>query len=272
MQSHRSNLVWLFAIALVALAQVNPAQAWYGHRNNRSYRSNRMSQRMAALSKATRDIAAAQAKLAVAKVNAARQIRQARYQAQHSSGLVSAKSADLQANRDYQAAGDAVIAKLKTTNPEFRDLLDQASAKRERFATLAKTGESPEEQQRLSSELRTIARKVTLIEDQAVESDPTARKIAGQKPDIHGALETAEKTAQLAVTTDPGVQSSQRQLSQAALQAQQASVRYGNALNAASASSFYGRGRSRGRHGYRVYMAMAGYTHAVHHPHHHHFR
>jgi chromosome segregation ATPase len=270
MQSYRSKVVWLLVITLAGLAGASPAQAWYGHRNNRSYRSGRMNNRLAGVQKASTALAAAQSRLYAARANSARQLRQARYQAQNSSGLLSARSADLHANRDYQAARDAVVNKLKTTNPEFRDLLTQANTKRDRIAALAKSGDSPDEMQRLSGELRTVSRKVTLIEDQAVNADPTAKEIASRKPDVHSSLQAAEKAVQTAIAQDPGVQAAQKQLNQASLQAQQASARYNNALGSANSMGSYGRGYSRGRRGYGVVVMNAGYSHGSHHHHVHH--
>lgn len=268
MRSCWSKAVWLFIVALVGLMSASPTEAWYGHRNHRAYRLGRMNNRMAGVQKAGTALAAAQSRLYAARANAARQVRQARYQAQNSSGLVAAKSADLQANRDYQAARDAAVNKLKTTNPEFRDLLAQASTKRARIAALAKSGESPDEMQRLSSELRTLSRKVTLIEDQAVNADPAARAIASQKPDVHSSLQAAEKAVQNAIAQDPGVQAAQKQLNQASLQAQQASARYNNALGAANSMGMSGRG-SRRRLGYGGYVGLASYGYGTHHYHHH---
>lgn len=261
--------VWaigLLTIVVTVPATVSPAQAWYGHRNYRSYRMGRMNNRLAGVQRASSALGAAQSRLYGARINAARQVRQARYQAQHSSGLATARAAEQQANHEYQAARDKVVNQLKSTNADFRQLLAQSDAKRTQIAALAKSGDTTGQMQSLEADLRTMARKVSLMEDSAINADPTAKQIASQKVDLHASVEAAEKAAQQAVAQNPGVQAAERQLSQAESQAQLAASRYSNAVGAMN-SAGYGRSTYRRRYGYGVsmnYVSYGGRHHSIH--------
>jgi chromosome segregation ATPase len=264
--------VWVIGaltFLLTVPAMVSPAQAWYGHRSNRSYRMGRMNNRLAGVQRASSALGAAQSRLYGARVNAARQVRQARYQAQHSSGLASARLAEQQGNHDYQAARDQAVNQLKSSNPQFRDLLAQCDAKRTQIAALAKSGDTTGQMQSLEADLRTMARKVSLMENSAINSDPAVKQIASQKPDLHASVEAAEKAAQQAVAQNPAVQAAERQLSQAEQQAQQAASRYNSALGSVNSGGMYGRNPYRRRSGYGVsvnYVSIqsGSHRHSVH--------
>lgn len=260
-------VIGLSAFFLTVPAMDSPAQAWYGHRNYRSYRMGRMNNRLAGVQRASSALGASQSRLYGARVNAARQMRQARYQAQHSSGLASAKSAEQQANHDYQAARDQAVNQLKASNPAFRELLAQCDAKRTQIAALAKSGDTTGQMESLQGDLRTMARKVSLMEDSAVNSDPAAKKIASQRSDLHASVEAAEKAAQQSIAQNPGVQAAQQQLNQAELQAQQAASRYNNAIGSLNSSGMYGRNPYRRRYGYGGGVNYISYRSGGHHYH-----
>ena len=201
----------------------------------------------------------------MAQANVARQVRQARQRALNSTAVTSAKSAYTRAGHDYEAAKEAVVAKLKATNPEFRDLLADAQAKRARIATLAKSpGGSTDdsgERQTLEAQLKTVVRRIVAIQDPVINNDSTVKSIVERKGDDHLAAQSAEKEAQNAVSQDPNVLAAQKQLAQAQQQVQQAAARYNSALGAANTAGLYGNGRyphrRSGYGGYRAYHYSA---------------
>ena len=274
MQASRKLSVWLLIIVAVSIASESPVSAYYGHRNHRrSGRGyNQSSSRMAGVQRASASLNSAQARLYAAKTNATRQIRQARQQALNSPALMSAKSENITANQDYQTARTAVIARLKDTNPEFRDLLVQCQAKRAQIVALAKSGESSGEIQGLESQLKTMVRKVSLIEEPVVNADPTVKEIVSRKGSIHAKAQSAEKDALNAAAKDPAVQAAQKQLAQAQQQAQQATSRYNSALASASNAGMYGGRPQYRRSGYGGYRGFGNsgrsYYHPVYHVHH----
>lgn len=248
MRASRHGLIWLLIITVAGLATATPVEAWYGHRNYRSYRSGRM----AGVQRASSALGTAQARLSAAQMNAARQIRQAKQAALNSPELTSAKSAETQATRDYQSAKEAVVNQLKTTNPEFSDLLAESNAKRDRIAALAKSGDTSGQIQTLEGQLKTLVRKVVSIQDRAINADPTLKEIASRTAGVHASAQSAEKDAKNAVYQDPGVLAAQKQLTQAQIAAQQAAARYNNALGSAN-SGMYGGNRYHRRYGYGGY-------------------
>jgi chromosome segregation ATPase len=269
--------VWLLIIVFAGIACGSSADAYYRHRSYRGYRSGRGYNRMAGVQRAAAAMSAAQARLYAAQVNAARQIRRARQQAENSPGVTSAKNDNVRATQEFQTARAAVIAKLKETNTDFRDLTALAQTKRSQIQTLARSGNSPEEMQNLESQLKTIVRKITLIEDQAVDADPAVKEIIAHKGTIHSSLKSAEQDALNAASKDPAVQAAQKQLAQAQQQAMQAAGRYNGALSSMGNSGGYGGGNRGRRYGYGGYGRIgvvhvrSGYGggyhhHAFHHP------
>ena len=276
MQASRKLSVWLLIIVAVSIASESPVSAYYGHRNHRGYRSgrgyNQSSSRMAGVQRASASLNSAQARLYAAKTNATRQFRQARQQARNSPALMPAKSENITANQDYQTARTGVIARLRDTNPEFRDLLVQCQAKRAQIVALAKSGDSSGEMPSLESQLKTMVRKVSMIEEPAVNADPTVKEIISRKGSIHAKAQSAEKNAINAAANDPAVQAAQKQLTQAQQQAQQATSRYNSALASASNAGMYGGRPQYRRSGYGGYRGFGNsgrsYYHPVHHVHH----
>lgn len=269
--SVRAIATGLIAIAAM-MAMATPASAWHGHRSYRSYRggrgSNRYAARNAALQRASATLNSARARLAMAQANAAREVKRARQQAANSPAVVSAKSEYSEANRDSQTARAAAVAHLKETNPEFRDLLAKCQSLRQQIATLAKSGDTSGKMASLESELRGLARKTILIEDQALSADSTLKDADNRKANSHAKTQSAESAALGSTLNDPQVKAAQALLAQAQLQVQQASARYSQTLASANGPSAYG-GRSyhRPRLGYRGYRGVS-WTSTRHRAHH----
>lgn len=230
MTASRHALMILSMFVAAMLAMESPAHAWYRHRNYRSYRMGRTYNRSANAQRAAIAVNAARGRLNAAQLNAARQLRQARQQALNSPNLTSAKSAYATATRDFQEARDAAVTRLKANHPEFRELLAQCQDRRTRIATLAKSGDTSGAMESLQSELKTMARKVVQIEDQALRDDPVVKDITLRKGEAYSHEQAAEKLAQNSVAQNPGVLAAQKQVAQAQLQLQQATARYGSSL------------------------------------------
>lgn len=267
--SVRAITTGLIAIVIIA-AFAATADAWSGHRG-RSYRGgrgyNRYGARNAALQRASASLNSARARLYLAQTNAARELKRARQQAENSPAVVTAKSAYSEANRESLTARAAAVARLKETNPEFRDLLAKCQLLRQQIEALAKSGDTSGKMQSLQSELRGLARKTILMEDQAVNADPTLKESDTRKATMHAKTQSAQADALNSVVSDPQVKAARAQLAQAQSQARQASVRYSMVLASASTSGYGGRSYYRPRTGYRGYRGNSGrsyYSHAHH--------
>jgi chromosome segregation ATPase len=258
------NVRHWFAVLLVAavanLAWSAPAEAWSrysrGYRAGRNY--NRYSSRIARVQRAANALNSARAQLAAAQTNAARQIRQSRQRAQNSPTLTSARSADANTARDYQSARSAVIAKLNESNAEFRDLMTQFQARRTAIIQLTKSGDPTGKIPTLQDELKSMSRKITQLEEQALKADPRTRELNDLNGTTHASFKSAEKDAVQAVANDPAVQSAQKQVDQARLKTQQASQQYGNALASANSvsSGYRPRYRRSGYGGFRGFVSF----------------
>jgi uncharacterized protein YdcH (DUF465 family) len=251
MQTIRSWTKWMVAALLLAVVFPVPAGGYYGHRNYRGYHRGRGNSysRMANAQRASAAMNAANARVQAARANLARQMSIARKRAENSPALKSAKSNYAQVNGDNRTARDAVIAKLKAENQDFRNLLDECQTLRQQIAALAKSGSSPDQLTSLQSKLNTKARKVVLMEDEAVSADSSVKDGTSRQASAHQELTSAEKAVAAAVAQDPNVKAAQNQLAQATAQANAAAARYNSSLMSAS----YGGGRS--------YYRRGGYSH-----------
>lgn len=258
----------LLAIVTLAMSST-PANAWNGHRSYRSNRAgrgyNRYAARNAALQRSSTALTTARIRLATAWTNATRELKRARQQAEASPLVISTKSAYTEANQDSQTARATAVAHLKETNPEFRDLLAKCQSLRQQIATLAKTGDTTGNMQSLESELRNLARKTILIEDQALSASASVTEADSRKADSHTKARSAETAALSSALSDPQVKAAQAQLAQARLQMQQATSRYSQALAAANLPVGYsGRSYYRPRVGYRGNSWYSARHHAHH--------
>lgn len=261
----------MIAIALVAAFSAS-ASAWTGHRSYRSYRGGRGFNRSAAhnatLLRAGASLNSARVRVALAQANALRELKRARQQAANSPALTSARSEYSAANQASQAARAVAVTHLKETNPEFRDLLAKCQSLRQQIAALARAGDDSGKIQSLESELRGLARKTILIEDQALNTNPTLQETDRRKANSHAKAQAAESAALTSTLSDPQVKAAQALLSQAQLQAMQASARYSQALaSSANSVSYHGRNYHRRRVGYRSYHG-ASWAHSRRHTHH----
>lgn len=266
--SARGIATRLFVIIAMA-ANVTPALAWNGHHNSRSYRGgrgyNRFAARTAAVQRASAALNIARIRLATAQSTVTGELKRTRQQAQNSPALISAKSDYAEANRDSETARAAAVARLKETNPAFRDMLAKCQSLRQQIATLAKSGDTSGKMPSLESELRGLARKTILMEDQALGADATLKEANSRKSTSHLRAQSVEAAAISSSLNDPKVKAAQTQLARAQLQARQASARYSQALAASNMPvANYGRSYYRSRVGYRRYRAVAGAGHRHH--------
>lgn len=221
---------------------------------------------------------AAQARVYAAQTNLSRQLRQAKQKAGSSPAVASAKSEHTQSERDYQTARDNVVENLKRTNPEFSGLLAECSNLRQQIASIAKNGSSTgPDITTLESQLRTKARKVSLIENEAINADSSVKDILARQATSHTAEVAATKQANAQIAQDPGVKAAQKQLAQANQQAMLAANRYANTSSGGYGGRGYGyhRGYGHRRSGYGYPVFVGGYrsgyhVHHAHHVHQHH--